>query len=418
MVFQFRQGAQQAVSSHSKENQDCQLGDVPCDACTKSKQKALKSCLVCLVSYCRVHLEPHQTVAVLKRHQLIDPVEDLEARMCEKHSKPLELFCRTDQECVCALCPVLDHKGHEFALLCEEFKSKKGHLMQTNAEIELMIQNKREKVQEFQSAVKLSQTNADRETAKGMQVFTSLEDFVKKELNSFTNRMKEKQKITERQAGEYVKKLEQEISDLNLRGNEVEILLLTEDPLHLLQTFKSSNMHQLPTTKDWTQIHIHPPSHEGAVVRAMLRLEDTIHQQVKKQLKVELKRVQQYQVAIGRSSANGFLGTHDIYSGRFYFEGKVGSENRWYLGVARTKYITMQEHSYKPANGFWVISFDGYQYKALEDRPVSLATKFKLVGVFVDYEGGLVSFHNVETAELIYCFTGCRFDSKLRAYFK
>lgn len=126
MVSQFRQEAQQAVGSHSWENQEYQLGDVPCDPCTKSKHKALKSCLVCLVSYCRVHLEPHQTVAVLQKRQLIDPVEDLKARMCEKHSKPLELFCRTDQEYVC---PVLDHKDHEFALLYEEFKSKEGKLM-------------------------------------------------------------------------------------------------------------------------------------------------------------------------------------------------------------------------------------------------------------------------------------------------
>lgn len=96
----------------------------------------------------------------------------------------------------------------------------------------------------------------------------------------------------------------------------MDLLLLTEDPLHLLQTIKSLNMQQLRTTKDWTQIHIHPSSHEGAVVTAMVQVEDTIHQQVKKQLKVELKRVQQYQVAIGRSSTNGFLGTNNIYSGR------------------------------------------------------------------------------------------------------
>lgn len=58
-----------------------------------------------------------------------------------------------------------------------------------------------------------------------------------------------------------------------------------------------------------------------------------------------------------------------------------------------------------PENDFWVISIDGYQYKDLEDLPVSLSSKFKKVGV-------------LDTAELIYCFTGCHFDSQLRAYFK
>ncbi|XP_062338758.1 tripartite motif-containing protein 12A-like [Osmerus eperlanus] len=73
-------------------------GEVSCDYCTGTKLKALKSCLVCLVSYCETHLEPHQRIAALKKHKLVDPVQNLEDRMCQKHERPLELFCRTDQE--------------------------------------------------------------------------------------------------------------------------------------------------------------------------------------------------------------------------------------------------------------------------------------------------------------------------------
>ncbi|XP_046907228.1 WASP like actin nucleation promoting factor b isoform X2 [Hypomesus transpacificus] len=72
-------------------------GEVSCDICTSTKLKALKSCLVCLVSYCETHLEPHQRIAALTKHKLVDPVENLEDRMCQEHERPLELFCRTDQ---------------------------------------------------------------------------------------------------------------------------------------------------------------------------------------------------------------------------------------------------------------------------------------------------------------------------------
>lgn len=44
--------------------------------------------------------------------------------------------------------------------------------------------------------------------------------------------------------------------------------------------------------------------------------------------------------------------------------------------------------------------------------------KSNKLGLFVDYEEGLVSFHGVDTAELIYCFTGCCFDGQLRPYLK
>ncbi|TDH15611.1 hypothetical protein EPR50_G00010630 [Perca flavescens] len=82
MVAQFRQSAQQKASSSSSEQQVSKPGEVPCDVCTGTKLKALKSCLVCLVSYCETHLELHLTTSGLKRHQLIDPVENLEGRMC------------------------------------------------------------------------------------------------------------------------------------------------------------------------------------------------------------------------------------------------------------------------------------------------------------------------------------------------
>nr|XP_029131821.1 tripartite motif-containing protein 29-like [Labrus bergylta] len=118
MVGQFRDKAQQEASSSSSssELQESKPGEVLCDVCTGPKLKALKSCLDCLVSYCETHLEPHLTASRLKRHQLIDPVENLEDRMCTKHDKPLELFCKTDQTCVCMLCSVLDHKTHSLFL--------------------------------------------------------------------------------------------------------------------------------------------------------------------------------------------------------------------------------------------------------------------------------------------------------------
>ena len=130
MVAQFRQEVPQEVSS--SEQQESKPGDHPCDVCTGTKLKALKSCLVCLVSYCQTHLEPHLTVPVLRRHQLIDPVENLEGRMCKKHDKLLELFCKTDQMCVCKVCSALDHKTHDVVPLKEEYEAEIQQIIQSN----------------------------------------------------------------------------------------------------------------------------------------------------------------------------------------------------------------------------------------------------------------------------------------------
>ncbi|XP_051237262.1 E3 ubiquitin-protein ligase TRIM21-like [Dicentrarchus labrax] len=452
MVAQFRQSAQQKASSSSPEQQVSKPGEVPCDVCTGTKLKALKSCLVCLVSYCETHLEPHLTMSGLKRHQLINPVENLEDRMCTKHDKPLELFCKTDQTCVCVLCTVLDHKTHEFVPLREEYEIKKAELGKTEAEIQQMIQKRQLKIQEIKQSVDLSKENADREIAEGVQVFTSLMESVEKGLNELIKTLEENQRMKQKLAEDSIKELEQEISELKKRRTEVDQLSLSEDHIPLLQSFPS--LKDVPPTKDWTEVSV-PPSYEGTVVRAVAQLEETLSKEMKKLLaEVELKRVQQYAVDVtldpdtahpnlilsadGKQVNHGdvkknlpdnaercsryihVLGKQSLSSSRFYFEVQVKGKTEWILGLARESIDRKGEVSLSPEDGFWTMWLrNGNEYKAHDDPSVSLSLQSQpqKVGVFVDYEEGLVSFYDVDSAALIYSFTGCSFTEKLYPYF-
>ncbi|XP_032365681.1 E3 ubiquitin-protein ligase TRIM39 [Etheostoma spectabile] len=454
IVAQFRQSAQQKASSSSSEQQVSKPGELPCDVCTGTKLKALKSCLVCLVSYCETHLEPHLTMSGLKRHQLINPVENLEGRMCVEHDKPLELFCKTEQTCVCMLCAVLDHKKHDVVPLKEGYEGKKVELGKTEAEIQQMIQKRRLKIQEIKHSVDLSEEDADREIAEGVQVFTSLKESVERGLNEIINTIKEKQKTTEKQAEAFITELEQEISELMKRSTEVEQLSRSEDHLHLLQGVQSLNIQQPPPTKDWREVSVHPSSYEGTVIKAVVQLTETLSEEMKKLLaESELKRVQQYavdvtldpntaypelilsddgkQVNLGDVKKNlpnhrkrfsnhpCVLGKQSFSSGRFYFEVQVKGKTEWDLGVARES-INRKDITLSPENGYWTILLKKRnQYEANDDTSVCLSLKPRpqKVGVFVDYEEGLVSFYDVDTAALIYSFTGCSFTEKLFPYF-
>nr|XP_040042826.1 E3 ubiquitin-protein ligase TRIM39-like isoform X1 [Gasterosteus aculeatus aculeatus] len=438
---------------HSSEQQESKPGEVPCDVCTGTKVKALKSCLVCLFSYCETHLEPHLTVSRLKRHQLMDPVENLEGRMCTKHDKPLELFCKSDQTCVCALCTVLDHKMHDVVPLKEEYEEKKVELKKTEAEIQQMIQKRRLKIQEIKHSVDLSEEDAGREKAEGVQVFTDLMESVERGLKELLNTIEEKQETTKKQAEAFIRELEEEISELMKRSAEVEQLSLSEDHLHLLQ---SSNIHQPPPTKDWTEVSV-CPSYEGTVVRAVSQLEETLSKKMKKWF-AELKRVQMFAVDLtldpetahprlilsddGKqvkhldvkkklpnnperfSNRLCVLTKQSFSSGRFYFEVQVEGKTEWDLGVIRESvnrkgFISLSS-LLSPQDGYWIICLTyGNEYKALDDPPVVLSVKSgpQKVGVFVDYEEGVVSFYDVEAAALIYSFTGCSFTEKLFPFF-
>uniref|UniRef100_A0A087XPG0 Tripartite motif-containing protein 16-like n=1 Tax=Poecilia formosa TaxID=48698 RepID=A0A087XPG0_POEFO len=83
--------------------------DVACDSCTGRKLKAIKSCLVCLASFCEKHLQPHYDSAAFKKHKLVEPSKNLQENICSKHDRLLEVFCRTDQKCIC----LDEHRDHE-----------------------------------------------------------------------------------------------------------------------------------------------------------------------------------------------------------------------------------------------------------------------------------------------------------------
>uniref|UniRef100_G3N9Z3 B30.2/SPRY domain-containing protein n=1 Tax=Gasterosteus aculeatus TaxID=69293 RepID=G3N9Z3_GASAC len=395
-----------------------------------------KSCLVCLASYCETHLEPHLTASRLKRHQLMDPVENLEGRMCTKHDKPLELFCKSDQTCVCMLCTVLDHKNHDVVPLEEEYEEKKVELKLTEAEIQQMIQKRRVKIQEIKHSVDLSEEDAGREKAEGVQVFTDLMESVRRGLKELLKTIEEKQEATKKQAEAFIRELEEEISELMKRSAEVEQLSLSEDHLHLLQ---SSNIHQPPPTKDWTEVSVCPSSFEGTVVRAVSQLEETLMDLTLDPETAHPRLILSddgKQVKLGYVEKNlpnnperfyywlCVLTKQSFSSGRFYFEVQVEGKTWWYLGVIRESVDRKRFMSLfsppSPQDGYWIICLiNGNEYNASADPPVVLSVKSgpQKVGVFVDYEEGVVSFYDVEAAALIYSFTGCSFTEKLFPFF-
>ncbi|KAK7877650.1 hypothetical protein WMY93_031662 [Mugilogobius chulae] len=197
--------------------------EVQCDVCSEPKLKALKSCLVCLSSFCETHLQPHLTVSGLKKHQLMEPVGNLEDRLCPEHQRPLELFCHTDEKIVCLMCSVLEHKSHELLSL----EAACSHSAHGGAE-EL-------KLEEIQRCLELSDTEVHRERAEGLQVFTALMQSVQRRQELFLEELQEKQKLSHKRAQELVQQLEQEICELQKSSTEAEELSRSQDPLHFLQ---------------------------------------------------------------------------------------------------------------------------------------------------------------------------------------
>ncbi|MCJ8731202.1 hypothetical protein PDJAM_G00196590 [Pangasius djambal] len=414
-----------------------------CDSCTEEKLEALKSCLHCGVSLCSTHLMPHKTTTKYKKHKLIDPVENLEDYICQKHERPLELFCRDDQMCVCQFCTEGDHKTHNTVPIEEESQLKKSHFGKKQANFQKMIQDRLRKIQELKQSVELNNKNMEKEKAESMEVFRALMRCIERSQAELLKLMEEKQKAAERQAEEFIKELEQEITELKRRNTELEQLSHTEDHLHLLQTYPS--LRRPPHTKDWTDVTITSHLNLETLRRALSQLQETLNKEMKKLTEImevtldpdtahpelilsgDRKQVRHGDFRqILSDNAERFndiicvLGKEGFSSGKFYYEVQVRRKTDWDLGVAQESVNRKRQNTYSPKEGYWIVWLrNNTEYKALDSPHVPLCLKQapQKVGVFVDYEEGLISFYNVDAKSLIYSFTGQNFTEKLYPFF-
>ncbi|XP_068185676.1 zinc-binding protein A33-like [Antennarius striatus] len=426
---------------------------VSCDVNVGKRGKALKSCLECLASFCKTHLEPHNT---FKNHHLIDPTVELLNGVCKKHGKPLDLFCNTDGTCVCQLCIRKGHKAHNAVPIGEVSRDRRAQIGRLTTEVEELISSRLQKISEINQIVELSKGNMEKETKENLRVFNKLLLLVQRGQAEAVEAIGVRQKQVESKAGGLIVELKQEMEDLRQRHAELECLSQTNDDFYLLQNFPT--LSRLPAIKDWFDARVEGDVYMGLVRTAVTETVWQIEMRVKAEMstlsKVELQRARQYaaDVTLDSNSAHpklvlsedrkqvyhgdealrlsdnpqrfypgvSVLGKEGFCSGRFYFEVQVKGKTEWDIGVGLESVNRKGGNTLNPENGYWALGLrKDRSFWALSSTPtcVMLVEEPQIVGVYVDMEWGQVSFYNVDTASHIYSFTGYTFNERLFPYF-
>ncbi|XP_010898112.1 tripartite motif-containing protein 16-like [Esox lucius] len=214
-------------------------GDVECDFCTGRKLRAVKSCLVCLVSFCKTHLQPHNQVAQLKKHKLVQASSQLQEKNCSNHDKLLEVYCHTDQQCICYLCTMDDHKGHDTVSAAAERTEKQKQLGDKHQKSQKRIQEREKEIQELRQAVDSLKHSAQAAVEDSERIFTDIICSIERRRSELIELIRAQEKAEVSRAEGLLEQLEQEVAELRRRDVELNQLSHTEDHIHFLQSFQS-----------------------------------------------------------------------------------------------------------------------------------------------------------------------------------
>ncbi|XP_008273783.1 tripartite motif-containing protein 16-like [Stegastes partitus] len=263
-------GLQAAADDH------CYAGaeDVACDVCTGRKRKAVKSCLVCLVSYCDNHLQPHYDVAPLKKHQLVEPSKNLQENICSHHDEVMKMFCRTDQQLICYLCSVDEHKGHETVSAAAERKQKQKKLEESRLNIHQRIQDREKDVKLLQQELEAINVSADETMEDSEEMFTQMICLIQKRSSELKQQIRSQQEAEVSRVQELEEKLQQEISDLKRKDAELKQLLDSSDHSQFLHDYPSVSA--LSESTHSSSISICPRRHFEDVTVAVEELRDKL----------------------------------------------------------------------------------------------------------------------------------------------
>ncbi|XP_052363580.1 E3 ubiquitin-protein ligase TRIM47-like isoform X1 [Oncorhynchus keta] len=213
------------------------VGDVPCDFCpVQNKLKALKSCLVCLASFCELHILPHRDVGTLRRHKLVAAVESLAERLCAQHRLGLEPGGGDGGDAVewsgdCMLC---ESDQEELHSIDEQMARKQVQLQDSQRSVQGRIRIREKELEEFQQSIEAVKASAALVLEDSNTLFVDLALLLERTRGEVRARLEARERTVLGRAERELETLEDELEELRRRDKEMG-QLLTRDNAQFLQ---------------------------------------------------------------------------------------------------------------------------------------------------------------------------------------
>ncbi|XP_071234290.1 E3 ubiquitin-protein ligase TRIM17-like [Salvelinus alpinus] len=427
-------------------------GEVSCDACLGyGMTKAVKTCLVCMSSYCLEHEMVHN--ARFSRHQLVRPLANLKKRMCLNHERLLERYCRTDKTMLCGVCDTHQAPAHQVVSMQVEFLAQKAQLTEAQAKVKEKLKATWKEAEQFNSLF-----HHCKDVAKSQIRFVN---GFRRDLVSQVGRICDRYNIEACRRVDEMKStasrrrrvLEDDITALTSRGAELERLIGSSDSFAFLNILPSLPSAIPDGVRGQCSINI-PPDLLGnllnTLMKAMAKLPkmaylstngyalpeiavvkeftvevtpdpSTAHpsllfKQASREIRVDRRKMgQTFPLSAQRfTQVLCVLAPKGFSSHRAYWEVEVEVEDWtstasgvWCVGVATKSSMTSRGVDLTPEKGFWVLVHHGGKlWPSTNTTPVAVGTQRRMahVGVYFDGLERRLSFYNVNLGLHLYTY--------------
>ncbi|KAM6939499.1 E3 ubiquitin/ISG15 ligase TRIM25-like [Xenentodon cancila] len=222
-----------------------EVGEVPCDFCpAERKLRACKSCLVCLASFCDLHVEPHRQVGTLRRHKLVAALECLAERLCAQHRLGLEPDGSGtggsgggaegapvwDGDC-----PLCEADQEEARSVDVQRARRQLQLQESQRMVQGRIQTGERELVEFQQSLESLKLSASVVLEDCEALFSDMAQRLEKTKAEVRAMLEVKERAVVGRAKRDVELLESDLAALRRKDEEISQLLQVEDSSHFLQ---------------------------------------------------------------------------------------------------------------------------------------------------------------------------------------
>ncbi|GAA6088968.1 uncharacterized protein si:dkey-46i9.6, partial [Tachysurus ichikawai] len=268
-------------------------GEVPCDVCNEDlKYKAVKSCLLCLLSFCKRHLKGHTNLHA-KGHKLVAPMNDLNQWACSVHGMPLELYLVSEGKLICSRCV---QGGANVVSVEEERDRKKAELETVINRIEQGRQQRMENAKKLDNSASNCLNLIDQETKEIKNVFSAIKKAIQKAEDKALMPLEDRRKQVEQSANdlrcyliEIINALSKTISDLQTLRNE-------EDPVFFLQSYPCTTA--VDDGSDWTSVSLDTELSFGTIRSSIMTMMEDCKDEFEKLSRIEISRIKKFGVNV------------------------------------------------------------------------------------------------------------------------